>query len=137
MPRIIREAAILTAQKRMPGAALGYWSTIGVQTAKAVIVWPEGKENWSGGNSLDQQCGSTAQGRRRPVARFKPRKRTIPTPAAKPDSATTSIPCAPPKTSKDAPSTYHSQPSPPRVAQIIHSRIHLGAGHFCTLRISE
>ena len=40
-------------------------------TAKAVMVWPEGKENWSGGSRVAQQCGSKVQGRLRPVAFFK------------------------------------------------------------------
>ncbi len=85
-----------------------------------------GRRNWSGGNSVDQQCGSMAQGRRRPAARFNTRNRAIPVAAAIPDWATAHRPSVPPKIRIAAPNAYHSHPSPPRVAQIIHSRIHLG-----------
>ena len=38
------------------------------------MVWPDGNENWSGGSSVAQQCGSIWQGRRRPVNRFRTMK---------------------------------------------------------------
>jgi hypothetical protein len=42
--------------------------------AKAVMVCPEGKENWSGGSSVAQQCGTSAFGRFLPVVFFRMRK---------------------------------------------------------------
>ena len=35
------------------------------------MVWPEGKENWSGGSSVAQQCGFRGAGPLRPVTFFK------------------------------------------------------------------
>ena len=130
-----RETATLNAQNKMPAAALGYCAISGVQTANAVIVCPEGKENWSGGSSVDQQCGSIAQGLLRPAARFNTRKSAMPVAAARADCPTADRPSAPPKSSSAEASAYHNHPSPPRVAQIIHSRIHFGAGHLCTRRM--
>jgi len=37
--------------------------------ANAVIEWPDGNENWSGGSRFAQQCVATAQGRFRLVLR--------------------------------------------------------------------
>jgi len=50
----------------------------------AVIVWPEGKENWSGGRILDQQCGSSWHGRGRWLSFFSTLNTKIPKTAADP-----------------------------------------------------
>src|SRR5256886_4464044 len=50
----------------------------------AVIVWPEGNENLSGGSTFDQQCGSIWQGLGRWLSRFSALKTKMPTTAADP-----------------------------------------------------
>src|SRR5258708_26060039 len=93
-------------------------------TANAVIVWPDGKENWSGGSSVAQQCGSKVQGRLRPVDFFKVRKMAIPEAAARAAAPTAAKRIGPPNSRITAPIPYHSQPSPPRVAHNAQRRIH-------------
>src|SRR5581483_6535309 len=100
------------------------------------MVWPEGNENWSGGKSLAQQWGSISQGRRRPERFLIALKSPTPIRAADPAEATAVRRLAPPKSMTASPVRYHSQPSPARVATIAQSRIHLGADHLFTLRIS-
>src|SRR5258708_6127463 len=48
----------------------------------AVIVWPEGNENLSGGRTFDQQCGSNWQGRLRWLNLFNSLNTPTPTVAA-------------------------------------------------------
>src|ERR1017187_8644611 len=101
------------------------------------MVWPEGKENWSGGSRVAQQCGSNVKGRLRLVVFFKVRKIAIPKAAAKAAADTAWKRAGPPKSRMTAPMPYHSQPSPPRVAHSAQRRIQLGAGQRLTRRISR
>jgi hypothetical protein len=78
----------------------------------AVIVWPDGNENLSGGKTLDQQCGSIWQGRRRWLSLFSALKTKIPATAAVPAAQTAEYRCGPPKKKSMIPSPYHTQPSP-------------------------
>src|SRR5690348_8067489 len=105
-------------------------------TANAVIECPEGNENWSGGSSVAQQCGSISQGRFRPDSFLSDLNTPTPTSAAEPAEATAVIRSAPPHNRMDSPTRYQSQPSPARVAAIAKWRTHRGAGHLLTLRIS-
>src|ERR1019366_996548 len=104
-------------------------------TAKAVMVWPDGNENRSGCSSVAQQCGSSAQGRLRPVAFFRLRKAAIPTPAASAAAPIAANRRLPPSNRIARPSAYHSHPSPPRVAHTIQTRIQRGACQRWTRRI--
>src|SRR5690349_11558801 len=103
--------------------------------ANAVMVCPEGNENWSGGSKVAQQWGSRALGRFLPMSFL--RTRNIPAPAlqAVQAAATAAYRLAPPRIKSSALTPYHSQPSPPRVARIIHSRNQRGGRQRCTLRI--
>ena len=101
------------------------------------MVWPEGNENWSGACTVVQQCGSSAQGRLRPMRLLSRRNIAIPTPTATVAAATATILAGPPKSSSSAPSVYQAaQPSPPRVAQVIQTRIQRGAGQRFTFSIT-
>src|SRR5262249_54521541 len=91
------------------------------------MVWPEGKENLSGGRTLDQQCGSIWQGRGRWLRRFSALKTKMPTTAARAALAEAAKPCGAPKTRRRIAVEYQIQPSPRRVAVIIQTRIHRGA----------
>ncbi|MGB8662228.1 MAG: hypothetical protein WCD34_17490, partial [Candidatus Acidiferrum sp.] len=79
-------------------------------TENAVIVWPEGNENRSGGNTFDQQCGSNWQGRGRWLSFFNPLKTIIPMIAAHPAAPSAENLCGPPSINSMTPSPYHSQP---------------------------
>src|SRR6478752_2608415 len=105
-------------------------------TANAVMVWPDGKENWSGGSSVAQQCGSISHGRLRPDSFFRDMNRPTPTNAADPAEATAVNLSVPPNNRIDNPVRYQSQPSPARLAAIARRRTQRGAGHLLTLRIS-
>ena len=87
--------------------------------ANAVIVWPEGKENWSGGSTRDQQCGSRWQGRWRWLIFFSALNTKTPAMAAEPAAQTAAKRAGPPKRSNIPARLYQSQPSPMRVAAII------------------
>ena len=99
----------------------------GIAIAKALIAWPEGKENWSGGRTLDQQCSSRWHGRFRLLAFFTMRKSTM--------VAVTAVALAekamnrefPPNSKTLIPIVYQIQPSPRRVDQTIHTLSHRGA----------
>src|SRR5688572_28531128 len=105
--------------------------------ANAVIESPEGRENWEGGSRLGQQCGSSAQGRFLHVLRLTTRNSATPAPTAKAAAATAAKRSGPPNSKIANAIGYHSHPSPPRVAQIIHRRTHLGARHLWTRRMSR
>src|SRR5579864_2422695 len=96
---------------------------------KAVMVWPEGKENLSGGSTFDQQCGSIWQGRGRWLNSFSALNRKIPSIAAAPAEATAENRRGPPKPSNKKPRPYQIQPSPRRVTVIVQMRIQRGARH--------
>src|SRR6266702_4466182 len=103
---------------------------------KAVIVWPEGNENWSGGSTRDQQWGSRWQGRWRWLIFFNPLKTTTPASAAEAAMLTTAKRFGPPAIRRITARPYHSQPSPMRVAAIIQKRIQRGAFHRLMRRIT-
>ena len=50
----------------------------------AVMEWPEGNENWSGGRRLAQQCSAIAHGLRRRALRFITRNSNAPDCRGKP-----------------------------------------------------
>src|ERR1035441_10098345 len=106
MPNRILEAAMLRAQNSRPTARSGFQRLSDSATANAVMVWPEGKENRSGGSRVAQQCGSKVQGRRRPVAFFKVRKMAMPEAAARAAAPTARKRMGPPKSSTTAPRPY-------------------------------
>src|SRR5258706_12555540 len=80
------------------------------------MVWPEGKENLSGGRTLDQQCGSIWQGRGRWLRRLSALKTMTPTMAARAAELTAAKRCGPPKRRRRIAVEYQIQPSPRRVA---------------------
>ena len=95
--------------------------------ANALIAWPEGKENWSGGSTLDQQCSSRWQGRFRLLAFLTVRNRTIVAATAVALAPKAMNRKSPPNSSTLIPTVYQIQPSPRRVDQIIQIRSHRGA----------
>src|SRR5687768_13036885 len=100
--------------------------------ANAVIECPDGNENWSGGNRLAQQCGSRAHARLRPAVRLRIRNTATPSPTDMAAAAIALKRSLPPNSKTAAAIGDQSQPSPPRVAQIIHNRIQCGACHLWT-----
>src|SRR5579863_7962613 len=104
---------------------------------KAVIVWPEGNENLSGGKTFAQQCGSYWQGRGRWLRCFNPLKTKMPMTAALPAAPTAAIRCAQPKIISIIPSPYQIHPSPIFVAAIIQMRIQRGARQRFIRRINR
>ena len=99
------------------------------------MVWPDGKENLSGGRTFDQQCGSIWHGRCLWLRLFRILKTATPAKAALAAALTAANLCGPPNTSKSAASAYHSHPSPSRVAAIIQIRIQRGARQRFSRRI--
>src|SRR5580698_3646005 len=93
----------------------------------AVMVWPDGNENRSGGRTFDQQCGSNWQGRCRWLSLFNALNTKIPKKAANAAAPIAENFCGPPSINNMTPSPYQSQPSPILVARIIHRRTHRGA----------
>jgi hypothetical protein len=103
--------------KEDPTVNEGYARISGTAMAKAVTVCPDGNENLPGGNSLR-------------------RNTPIPAVAASVDAPAATNRNSPPKSRTASPIPYQSQPSPPRVAQIIHGLSQRGAFHQCTRLIS-
>src|SRR5215472_7590700 len=95
----------------------------------ALMVWPEGKENLSGGSTFDQQCGSIWQGRARWLKCFSALNTKIPKTAAAPAALTAANRCGPPKPRSKKPSAYQIQPSPKRVTVMVQTRTQRGARH--------
>ena len=101
---------------------------------------PEGKENWSGGSTFAQQFGvirstpatASAQGRFRPHTRFILRNSATPDPAESTAAGKARKRSSPPNAATASPTAYHRDPSPPRVAAVIHRRIQRGARHRFT-----
>src|SRR5258706_13835016 len=83
--------------------------------AKALIAWPEGKENWSGGRTLDQQCSSRWHGRFRLLAFFTMRNITMVAVTAVALAAKAMNREFPPNSKTLIPIVYQIQPSPRRV----------------------
>src|SRR5207245_11589053 len=103
----------------------------------AVIVWPEGNENLSGGSTFDQQCGSIWQGLGRWLSLFSALKTKMPRTAAEPAAPMAAKRWGPPYASSISPRPYQIQPSPMRVAAIIQMRIQRGARQRFIRRISR
>src|ERR1700692_4124576 len=105
-------------------------------TAKAVIECPEGNENWSGGSSVAQQCGSRVHGRRRPTAFFTTVNSRMPIAAAIAEARNAASLSGSCEASNAMPQNAQNQPSPPLVDAIIHQRTQLGAGQPLTRRLT-
>src|SRR4030088_1741858 len=99
----------------------------GIAMANALMAWPEGKENWSGGRTLDQQCASRGHGRLRWLAFFMARNSTTVASSAEALAAEAHNPRSPQNNSKVLPPVYRIRPSPKRVDQTIQTRSHRGA----------
>src|ERR1700722_3665503 len=99
----------------------------GTAIANALIACPEGKENWSGGRTFDQQCTSSWQGRLRLLAFFMNRNSATVAASAEALAAKAANRKSPPNSSKVMPMEYQTHPSPKRLDQIIQIRSHLGA----------
>src|SRR5579859_350413 len=102
---------------------------MGTATAKAMMVWPEGKEKRSGGKSVAQQCGSVTHGRSRPVKRFTRKNTAHPAAAEISPVSRARNRRGPPKNNNARPKAIHSPPSPARDDAIIHTRNHRGGAH--------
>src|SRR5579863_10082332 len=98
----------------------------GIAMAKALMAWPEGNENWSGGRIFDQQWDSNWQGRFLLLAFLMKRNRTTVAASAEALAAKATKRMSPPKSSKAIPTEYQIQPSPRRVEAIIQKRSHRG-----------
>ena len=93
--------------------------TRGTAMAKALMAWPEGKENWSGGSTFDQQCDSSWHGRFLLLAFLMKRNRTTVAASAVAAGGESDEPHSPPNSSRAIPTEYQIQPSPNRVDAII------------------
>ena len=69
------------------------------------MVWPDGKENLSGGRTFDQQCGSIWHGRCLWLRLFRILKTATPAKAALAAALTAANLCGPPNTNKSAEKT--------------------------------
>ena len=127
---------MLSAQNTSPNAISGDHINNGVITANAVIVCPLGNENRSGGNNVAHACGAIAHGRGRFASFFNTTNSPTPTAPAAVAAPTACAPPSPPNSNTASPTAYQSHPSPPRVAQIIHSRTHRGAIQLLQHRIT-
>src|SRR6202030_1099434 len=99
----------------------------GIAMANALIAWPEGKENWSGGRTLAQQCASRWHGRLRWLAFFMARNSTTVAASAEALAAKAINRKSPPNNNKVIPTEYQIQPSPRPVDHSIQMRSHRGA----------
>src|SRR5580692_1253652 len=104
--------------------------------AKALMAWPDGKENWSGGRTLAQQWASMWHGRFRLLAFFRNRKRTTVAASADAAAAKAMKRMSPPKRSNAIPTEYQTQPSPNRVDAIIQKRSQRGGRQRWTFRMT-
>src|SRR6266566_5571808 len=109
----------------------------GIAMAKALIAWPEGKENWSGGRTFAQQCASRWHGRLRLLAFFMARNNTKVAASAEALAAKAINRKSPPNSNKVIPTVYQIQPSPRRVDQSIQMRSHRGARQRLTRRMTR
>src|SRR5580704_9656069 len=108
----------------------------GMAIAKALIAWPEGKENWSGGRIFDQQWDSSWQGRFLLLAFLIKRNNTTVAASADALAAKAMNRMSPPNRSNAIPTEYQTQPSPRRVEAIIQKRSHRGGRQRWTLRMT-
>src|SRR5580700_12152619 len=104
----------------------------GMAMAKALIAWPEGKENWSGGRTFAQQCDSRWHGRFLLLAFLIKRNNTTVAASAAALEAKATKRISPPNRSKAIPTEYQTQPSPKRVEAIIQKRNQRGGRQRCT-----
>src|SRR6266853_254174 len=109
----------------------------GMAMAKALIEWPDGKENWSGGRTLAQQCASSWHGRLRLLAFFMARNNTRVAASAVALAAKAINRKSPPNNNNVMPTEYQIQPSPRRVDQSIQTRSHRGARQRLTRRMTR
>src|ERR1700682_4720152 len=109
----------------------------GTAMANALIAWPEGKENWSGGRTLAQQGASSWHGRFRLLAFFMARNSTTVAASAVALAANAINRKSPPNSNKVMPIEYQIQPSPRRVDQSIQMRSHRGARQRLTCRMTR
>src|SRR5579863_1473906 len=98
----------------------------GMAMANALIAWPEGKENWSGGRIFAQQCDSSWHGRFLLLPFLIRRNTTTVAASADALAAKATNRRSPPNRSKAIPTEYQTQPSPSRVEAIIQKRSHCG-----------
>src|ERR1700739_3957813 len=106
----------------------------GTAMANALMEWPEGNENWSGGRILAQQCASSWHGRFRLLIFLRKRNNTIVAASAEALAPKAMNRESPPNRSKAIPTEYQIQPSPSRVAAILQILSQRGARHCLTLR---
>src|SRR5258708_7475505 len=109
----------------------------GIAIANALIAWPDGKENWSGGRTLAQQWASTWHGRLRLLAFFKARNRKRVAASAVALAAKATYLKSPPNSSRVIPTEYQIQPSPRRVDHTIQTRSHRGARQRLSRRMTR
>src|SRR5260370_41242376 len=109
----------------------------GIAMANALIEWPEGKENWSGGRMLDQQWASRWHGRFRLLAFFMARNNTRVAASAVALAAKAINRKSPPNNNNVMPTEYQIQPSPRRGDQSIQTRSHRGARQRFTPRMTR
>ena len=109
----------------------------GIAIANALIEWPEGNENWSGGRTFAQQCASSWHGRFRLLAFFMTRNSATVAASAVALAAKAANRRSPPNNNKMMPIEYQIQPSPRRVDQIIQTRSHRGARQRLTCRMTR
>src|SRR5258708_35284101 len=98
----------------------------------AVIVWPDGNENLSGGSTFDQQCGSIWQGLGRWLSLFSALNTKMPRTAADPAAPMAEKRYGPPYASNISPRPNQIHPSPMPVAAILPMRNHPRARHRFT-----
>src|ERR1700733_259977 len=108
----------------------------GIAMAEALIAWPEGKENWSGGRIFAQQWDSSWHGRFLLLTFLMNRKSTTVAASAEALAAKAMNRMSPPNRSKAIPTEYQTQPSPRRVDAIIQKRSHRGGRQRWTLRMT-
>src|ERR1700688_4627767 len=96
----------------------------GTAMAKALMAWPDGKENWSGGRIFAQQCDSRWQGRFLLLAFLIKRNKTTVAASAEALAAKATKRISPPNRSRAIPTEYQIQPSPSFVEAIIQKRSH-------------
>src|ERR1039458_10436287 len=109
----------------------------GIAMANALIEWPEGKENWSGGRTFAQQCASSWHGRFRLLAFFRIRNSATVAASAVALATIAANRISPPNSSRMILIEYQIQPSPRRVDQIIQIRSQRGARQRFTWRMTR
>src|ERR1700747_2943708 len=101
----------------------------GMAIANALMAWPEGKENWSGGRIFDQQCDSRWHGRFLLLAFLRSGNNTRVAATAETLAPKATKRMSPPNRSKAIPTEYQTQPSPKRVEATTLQGRHRGGAH--------